>query len=86
MNSGKALFVILGGVALTTVIGFLLTTYGDSSKGKEIVDKARENAEIAEEAIKDSVANVKKQLKKMDQAAERMVNEGGNTGEIVNGK
>lgn len=78
MNSRKTLFAILGGVALTTAIGFLLTPYNDSSKRKKIVDKARDYADNAEETIKDSVANVKSRVKKMGEEAEQMVNEGGN--------
>lgn len=78
MNSRKTLFAILGGVALTTAIGFLLKPYKDSSKQKKIVDKARDFADNAEETIKDSVANVKSRVKKMGEEAERMVNEGGN--------
>ncbi len=76
MDSRKALFAILGGVALTTVIGFLLTPYKDSSKRKKIIDKARDYADIAEETIKDSAANVKSRVKKMGEDADRMVNEG----------
>lgn len=77
MDSRKAIFAILGGVALTTVIGFLLTPYKDSSKRKKIIDKARDYADIAEETIKDSAANVKSRVKKMGEDADRMVNEGG---------
>jgi gas vesicle protein len=77
MDSRKALFTILGGVALTTVIGFLLTPYKDSSKRKKIVKKARDYKDTVGETIKDSVANVKNQLKKMGEDADRMVNEGG---------
>lgn len=65
MNSRKTLFAILGGVALTTVIGFIFSPYKDSSKRKKIVDKARDYADSAEETITDSVANVKSQVKKM---------------------
>lgn len=77
MNSKKALFGILGGVALTTVIGILLTPYRDSSRRKKIVEKARDYADTAEEAIKKSVGRSKNQLKKMDEDTDRMVNEGG---------
>lgn len=77
MDTRKALFAILGGVALTTVIGFLLTPYKDSSNRKKIIDKARDYADIAEETIKNSAANVKSRVKKMGEDADRMVNEGG---------
>ncbi|PAU94786.1 hypothetical protein CK503_04740 [Aliifodinibius salipaludis] len=79
MNSQKTLFAILGGVALSAGIGILLTSYRDSSKRKEIFDKARDYTDTAKETIKDSAAGVKKELKKMGEDAERMVNEGGNT-------
>ncbi|MDZ7694273.1 MAG: YtxH domain-containing protein [Balneolaceae bacterium] len=77
MDSRKKLFAILGGVALTTVIGLLLSPYKESSKRKKIVNKARDYADNAQETIKDSVDNVKKQLEKMGEEAERMANEGG---------
>lgn len=60
MDSRKALFAILGGVTLTTVIGFLLTPYKGSSKQKKIVDKARDYIDTAGETVKDSIANIKK--------------------------
>lgn len=78
MDSRKALFAILGGVALTTVIGILLTPYRDSSRRKKIAEKARDYTDTAGETIKESVANVKTQLKKMSEDANRMINEGGN--------
>jgi gas vesicle protein len=77
MNSRKTLFAILGGVAITTVIGFLLAPYQDKSKRKKIVDKTKDYAENAEETIKDSVSNVKSRVKKISGDAERMINEGG---------
>lgn len=79
MNSKKALFAILGSVALTTVIGILLTPYRDSSRRKKIVEKARDYTDTAKETIKDSVANGKNRLQKMGEDVERMVNEGGNS-------
>ncbi|MGM0547528.1 MAG: hypothetical protein ACQEST_12500 [Bacteroidota bacterium] len=77
MDSKKTLFAIIGGVALTTAIGFLLTPYKDSSKRKKIVNKAKDYADNAEETIKGSVANVKSRVKKMGEDAQRMINEGG---------
>lgn len=77
MNSRKKLIAILGGVALTSVIGYLLTPYKDSSKRKKIVDKARDYIGTAEETIKGSVANVKSWVKKMGEDVQRMINEGG---------
>lgn len=77
MGSKKALFAIIGGAALTTVIGFLLTPYKDSSKRKKIVDKAKDYADNAEETIKGSVVNVKSRVKKMGEGTQRMINEGG---------
>lgn len=77
MDSKKALFTILGGMTLTTVIGFLLTPYKDSSRRKKLVKKARDYTDTAGETIKDSVANVNNRFKKMGEDAERMVNEGG---------
>ncbi len=79
MKSRKTLFAILGGVALTTVIGILSTSYRDTSKRKKIVDKAKDFANTAEETLKGSVANVKSRVKKMGEDTDRMVNEGGNT-------
>lgn len=79
MNSRKALFAILGGVALATVIGILLTPSKNSSRRKKFVEKARDYTDIAGETIKDSVANVKNRLKKMGEDSDRVVNEGGNT-------
>lgn len=73
----KKVFAIVGGVALTTLIGILLTPYKSSSKRKKIVDKAKDHADTAKETIKESVANAKNQLKKMNEDADRMANEGG---------
>ncbi|MFH5830942.1 hypothetical protein ACG2F4_11015 [Halalkalibaculum sp. DA3122] len=78
MNTRKALYAILGGVALTTIIGILVTPYRDSSGRKSIVDKAKDYTDTAGETINESVDNVKKQVKKMGEDAERMINEGGN--------
>lgn len=75
MTSRKTLIAILGGVAITTVIGFLLTPYKDSSRRKRIADKARDYTDSAGKTIKDSVGKVKTQLKKMGEDADRMVNE-----------
>ncbi len=77
MDSKKTLFAILGGVALTTVIGFLLTPYKNSSKRKKIARKAKDYTDTAGETIKDSAANVKSRVKKMGKDVERMVNESG---------
>lgn len=63
MNSRKVLFAMLGGVALTTAIGILLSPYKDSFRGKKIVEKAGDYTDTAGETIKDSVANIKNQLK-----------------------
>lgn len=77
MDSRKTLIVILGSVALTTAIGFLLTPHKKSSRRKKIVDKAKDYTDTAEKTIKDSVANIKKQVNIMGEDADRMVNEGG---------
>lgn len=77
MDSRKALFAILSGVALTTVIGILLTPYRGSFRRKKIVEKAKDYTDTAGEAIKKSVDRSKNQLKKMDEDADRMINEGG---------
>lgn len=64
MDSRKALFALLAGAALTTVIGILLTTNNGSSKRKKIVEKVGDYSDTAEETLKNSVTNVKTQLKK----------------------
>ncbi|MDX1640393.1 MAG: hypothetical protein R3220_01760 [Balneolaceae bacterium] len=74
MDSRKALFALLAGAALTTVIGILLTPCRDSFKRNKITDKDKG---AAEELVKDSVTKGKNQLKKMDEDVDRMVNEGG---------
>lgn len=79
MNLRNTLLAILGGVALTTVIGILLTPYRDTSGRKKIVEKARDHTDTLEENIKVSVVNGKTRLQKMDESVNRMVNEGGNT-------
>ncbi|MDR8394342.1 hypothetical protein NC796_24550 [Aliifodinibius sp. S!AR15-10] len=77
MDSRKALFALLAGAALTTVIGILLTPYKDSFRRKTIADKGKDSPDAAEGLIKESVTNGKAQIRKMDEDADRMVNEGG---------
>lgn len=77
MDSRKALFTILGGVALTAVIGILLDPRKDTFRRKKIAEKARACRDTAEDTIKDSVTNAENQLYKMDEDIDRMVNEGG---------
>lgn len=76
MDSRKALFAIFGSVALTTVIGILLSLYKDTFRRNKITEEVRDK-DTAGEPIKDPVANAKNQLKEMDEDADRMVNEGG---------
>ncbi len=78
MDSRKALFVIFGSLALTTLIGILLNPYKDSSGQKKIGEKSSGDAGTAGETIKESDTKLKTRLKKMGEDANRMVNEGGN--------
>jgi gas vesicle protein len=77
MNSRKALFALLAGAALTTVIGILLTPYRDSSKRKKIAHKSNGTADEVRKELKETVSDVKKQIKTMEEDVDRMVNEGG---------
>lgn len=77
MDSNKTLFALFGGVVLTTVIGFLLTLYKDSSSRKKIAKKVKDRTDSTRKTIKDSVADGKNQLKKMGEDIDRMINEGG---------
>lgn len=78
MDSRKYFLAILGGMALTSVIGILLISYRDTPSRNKIVDKARDYTDRAEETTKDSVASVKKRLENGREDAEQMINEGGN--------
>lgn len=79
MDSRKALFVIFGSLALTTLIGILLNPYKNSSGQMKIVDKNSDDAGTAKETLKESDASLITRLKKMGEDADRMVNEGGNS-------
>lgn len=64
MNSKKAVFAILSGVALTTAVGILLTPYRKSSRRKRLINKARGYTDAAEETIIDSVADANYRFKR----------------------
>lgn len=77
MNSRKTLVAILGGVALATAVGILLTPYRDSSTRKKIVKKAKDYTDSVGEKMKESVANGNSRFEKMGEEVDRMINEGG---------
>ena len=77
MDSRKALFALLAGAALTTVIGILLTPNKGSFKRKKHANKNNGEIDEVREKMKETVSNVKDQISAMDEDINRMVNEGG---------
>lgn len=67
---------MLGGVALTTVIGFLLAPHKDSTGKKKTAKK--NNGRLDEERkTQKTVSGVRNQIKEMDKDIDRMIDEGG---------
>lgn len=77
MDSRKALFALLAGVALTTVIGILLTPNKGSSKRKKHANKINGEIDEVREKLKETVSNVNDQKNAMYEDVNRMINEGG---------
>lgn len=78
MDSKNALLAILGGVALTTIVGIILTPYKNSLRRKNVVEKAGDYTDPVRKTIRESVADVKNQVKIICEDADQMVNKGRN--------